>query len=144
MEGKSLGYSSSKEYDVQKLNPNQVVEIWLEDLNSTLEGTLWVKGKIEAADANDIETYQFETTGDVCSVFTGGRNTWGNCLFVKSKSQEQQHRTNLLILLLTFLTVLQGIFGLKNIMSWLLASASGMMVDFGKWLIALGVLLSKK
>lgn len=138
LEGNILEYTLNKELEVPSINPNNSVDVWIGELNTPVSGGLWLKGDIETS-TGDIETYQYDM-GVMGSfdVFAGGNNKWGDSLYVKSQNHEQQQRTNFLILLLTFLTALQGIVGLNNVVKWIISIFSWVLIYLGNLLITIG------
>jgi hypothetical protein len=60
-------------------------------------------------------------------------NKWGSTVYVEGKAASLQAKTNSYILVLTLVTVLEAVFGLKNILQWtaqLLASLFSVLTEF--------------
>lgn len=74
----------------------------------------------------EIETYQCDKNTGTISKY-GPLNKWADPLYIEGKFELEQSRTNLLILILTVLTFLEGLFGIKEVVYWVLGLLRGIL-----------------
>ena len=111
-----LAYTLDKEFSLHLLNPNESVEIWLDQMTTYLTGLIWMEIHLVPNNVNDsIVTYQKDKHSEKNDVY-GKTNKWGEAFFIQGENELQQARTNSYILILTMLTFLHGAFGINNIM----------------------------
>ena len=111
-----LAYTLDKEFSLHLLNPNESVEIWLDQMTTYLTGLIWMETHLVPNNVNDsIVTYQKDKHSEKSDVYTE-KNKWGTSFFIQGDNELQQARTNSYILILTMLTFLQGAFGINKIM----------------------------
>lgn len=132
-ENKSLKHEFEEEHSISTLNPDQEADIWWPDpLSTFLEGLVWLTCLVIPNDPEreEIETYQRDkNTGTVGK--SKHLNKWDDPLYIKGKFEFEQARTNLLIFILTLLTLLEGLFGIKEVVFWTLELLRGRLV----WLL---------
>jgi len=131
LDNKNLKHEFDEEFSISKLNPDEKLDIWWpEPLSTHLEGLIWLSCSVipNETDKEEIETYQCDKNTGVISKYKS-INQWGVSSYVESKFELEQSRTNLLVLILTVLTLLEGLFGIKEIalgflelFRWLLVS----------------------
>jgi len=119
MEHKELYHRVPKEFNVSTLNPDNEIELWVDDLKTYLEGLVWIQCDIVPLETtNKITTFQIEEhTRKLTSPKT---NNWGNASFIQSQNQVQSTHTNFLLLILTLLIFVEGLLGIKNIVVFIL------------------------
>jgi len=120
-EGKTLVKTFPETFSVGKLNPNEKTEIWWPNAVSVnLYGLVWIDCLLLPSNSEyQIFTYQKDEVTGINEKYDYP-NRWGDSLYVKSASEREQIQTNKLLLFLTILMFLHGIFGLKNIAVWFL------------------------
>lgn len=146
VEGRTLQHSIGKELEIPLLNPGDEKIIKLDKMNTPLYGTLWASGSlIPNVSDGKIETYQGSLNSEEYNVYdiNGGvaYNKWGASFFVKSKNEEQQNQTNILILLLTIITTLDGVIGLKTILGWIFFCLRNFFLTIGQLFINIAHIL---
>lgn len=137
-ESKDLTEPFTEEFDIPNLNPKEQYIIWIPDATTTyLSGLIWISFSITPKDEHDeIVTYQiYKKTGRVCKFKL---NYWGDAYYIIPKYEREQGITNSLIICLTIITTLQGIFGLKEIIYWVFQNIGSIFLFIGKWLSQTG------
>lgn len=109
-----LNHPFDREFSIQELNPNQSVEIPIARLRTLLDGLVWVKCSINPKkDGDKISAYQKDPgTGENIDPKT---NRWGQEFIVLPQSQVSLDRTNNIIIILTILTFVEGVWGMRKI-----------------------------
>jgi len=125
--------------DVQfpALNPGEERIIKLEDITFSTEGTHWFSCKIIPEPGQKIVTYQYDYYHGKDNKYAH-LNQWGNDLFVVGQHAALQLRTNLYILILTIITVLEAIFGIKAILKFLLSGIGLAFISLGQFFSFIG------
>jgi hypothetical protein len=121
------------EVQVPLLNPKQSIELKLDNITFNLDGSCWFSCDIiPESEEQEILSFQYDSNHDADSSFKD-MNKWGSTVYVKGKAASLQAKTNSYILVLTLVTVLEAVFGLKNILQWtaqLLASLFSVLTEF--------------
>jgi hypothetical protein len=131
-EGNTVVHTADEVFALPVINPGDKITLWWpEKLNALIKGVAWVDCNIIPDMPNvEFKTFQFDRLTGVRS--KGSRqNAWGNALIIRGDLEEQQSITNLLILILTILVFLDGVWGLKDIFYWLAK-------ELGGWFILVG------
>lgn len=117
--------ASSKEYIISQLNPQMSCEIKIDSFKPSISGLSWVEVKLipKNAQENEIQTYQYDDFHKIDDPVTteDGKeklNEWGHFIFFISKIENLQHQNNIYVLILTCLTAIHGIFGLKEFIAY--------------------------
>ena len=106
--------TTKKEFSIHSLNPDEEIEIWFGQTTTFVQGSIWIDCKIVPNEKHEIiHTYQIDKHEQISPYEK--INEWGNNYFIQGLYEFQQARTNMLIAILTLITLLEGIFGLKNI-----------------------------
>ena len=125
-------YSSDEKPHIRALNPNESVEIYFDKYTSVNEGPIWIECDLKSTIENiDIQPYQYDVNHNsdgVCSKI----NHWGNSSFIQGKLELLQANTNIQILILTTITVLEAVFGLKNILQGFFGVLSSAFIILGE------------
>jgi len=125
----------SSTHSVTLINPNDHEVVWLDDLITKMQGPLFVKCKVIPSVENvSLTTYQ-KGIHDVIK-YADEPNNWGGPLFVVGQMESQQKLTNRLLVGLTILIFLDGMFGLDTI-------ATGVLTAFQWLFLSLGGLIGK-
>ncbi|WOC76988.1 hypothetical protein RTE98_10840 [Stutzerimonas frequens] len=114
------------------LNPGEERIIKLEDTTFSTEGTHWFSCNIIPEPGQEIVTYQYDYYHGKDNKFAH-TNQWGNDLFVVGQHAALQLKTNLYILILTVITVLEAVFGIKELLSFLLGGIGLFFISLGKF-----------
>ncbi|MBY8928618.1 hypothetical protein J1G34_06145 [Pseudomonas sp. Wu6] len=99
---------------IKPLNPNEKIEVELDKMTIGFKGGAWVSVNIQATDqANKIHTFQYDSLHNK-DAFYEKDESWGNLIYVQGELEIAQQKTNLLILILTLVTVIEAVFGMKK------------------------------
>ncbi|WMB73978.1 hypothetical protein RA178_04955 [Shewanella oncorhynchi] len=122
---------------IKALNPNEEFELFFDRY------TLWHDGSIGTRcflipdkEGEVIKTYQHHKDHNIDEPYRN-ENEWWHDYYCQSQQQLLQTRTNNLILMLTIITVIEAIFGLKHSLKFLLsmfAIGLSQVVTFLQWL----------
>lgn len=121
-------HNSKKEYSLDTLNPQEEQELPFEEISSHLSGTLWISLDVLPSQVDTIIT-TFQKIGNVNHDFSI-RNAWGTSFLIDSRFDAGQEQTNALILTLTILTFVDGVWGLKVALDGLLKAIKAAL-EFG-------------
>lgn len=109
----------SNEFLLSTLNPGQSIELFAGKTKTDLSGQAWFSFEIAPKQANTrVSTFQVGVDENYEKFAVS--NAWGGSFVIGSRYEVAQERTNFLILTLTILTTIQGIWGLKIAILWLL------------------------
>jgi hypothetical protein len=120
-ENKSLVKTFSETLEVRLLNPNEQIKIWWPNAVSIdLYGLVWINCSLSPKTQGDqIFTYQKDEITGTEEKYDYA-NQWGDSLYFKSAFENEQIKTNRLLLILTILMFLDAVLGLKNVAIWCL------------------------
>lgn len=139
-EGVTISQDHSEEFSVQVLNPGQEIDMWWpEPMAPVIKGSSWVECKLVPEEANQfIKTYQFNKFSQKPEIYRGGNNLWGDAISIRGEMEEEQSKTNFLLLILTILMFADGVWGLDEIAKFFVKSLG--------WLLSIGgeILLNLK
>jgi len=117
---KNLVQNTSAKPNIAPLNPNEEIAIYFDRYTLWHEGSLGLKCELIPTNADEIlQTFQHHRDHDSDEPYRT-HNEWWQDYYCQGELQLLQSRTNNLILLLTVITVLEAIFGLKKILKFLL------------------------
>ena len=103
-----------KELAIGPLNPGETKTLHFDTMTTPLEGAVWIACPVTPINKTyEIETYQRDFGTGAITKYEGPVNRWGDGWFVRRRTELLQARTNLLLLILAGLTLLEGIVGLK-------------------------------
>ena len=109
-------------------------------MSTCLEGLAWVSCDIIPNSSDEvITTYQKDNATGTIDIYKKESNKWGDATYFERKFELEQSRTNFLILILTILTLLEGLFGLKNIANFLITQAQSFFILLAGLLAALKI-----
>lgn len=133
----NMHQKASKQLKIKPLNPGEECELYLDKYTLWHEGSLSLSCHLSPEnDAEDIQTYQHHKDHDFDEPYSK-LNEWWQDYYCQGQQQLLQTRTNNLILILTIITVVEAIFGLKQVLkffSYLFASAFGFLsAIFSMW-----------
>lgn len=118
-----------KEFSIRSLNPDEEIKIWFGQITTFMQGLIWINCNIVPNEKHEIiRTYQVDKHEQISRHET--INEWGNSYFIQGQYELQQARTNMLIVILTSVTLLEGVFGLKNIFINILKLLQGILLHF--------------
>ena len=125
--------------DVQfpALNPGEERVVKLEDTTFSTEGTHWFSCEVMPEAGQKIVTYQYDYYHGKDNKFPDC-NQWGNDLFVVGQHAALQLKTNLYILILTVITVLEAVFGIKSLISFILSGIGLIFISLGEFFSFIG------
>jgi len=117
-------YCSDEVPHIRALNPSESFDLYFDKNTSLEEGPVWVKCTLKPTTKNSIiHTYQHDKNHNSDGKYEG-TNSWGDSTFIQGKLELLQTNTNFQILALTIVTVLEAVFGLKNILQALFGAIS--------------------
>lgn len=108
-EDKRCQLVSDKEFEIKELNPEESYFIWFEKSTCPFSGLCWISFDLESKDSEEIFTFQWDL-GNKASSNSHKENFWNNIFHTKDEFAMQQEITNVLLIILTFLIVVRGIF----------------------------------
>jgi hypothetical protein len=127
-------FKCSSQTHVKSLNPNESVELYLDKHTCVHSGATWIKCKfIPSKEDVVIKTHQYDENHQVDEPYVE-EGAWGESSFIQGQLELLQANTNIQILTLTCITVLEAIFGLKNILSKVFSTLSTLLVNLGELL----------
>lgn len=124
-EGGTIIHNQDEEFSLPELNPGQEVTLWWPDeLTTLLKGGAWVQCSVTPEDIKKTKFLTFQFDSNCKKTFQyKDFNAWGDGLIIRGELEQQQARTNFLILILTALVFFNGVWGLgiifKSILNWL-------------------------
>lgn len=122
-------HDTKREFSLNNLNPQAKIEIIFDEISSDLSGTAWISMDIVPRQAEtNIITYQ--KIGNSAEHEFGVKNAWGDSFLIGSRFDASQERTNFLILVLTILTFVDGIWGLRVAAVWILSGVKAVLEFF--------------
>ncbi|ELI9684560.1 hypothetical protein ACSL9E_004268 [Vibrio vulnificus] len=123
------------DHDVQvpPINPKSAIEVELDHLTFNLGGACWFSCSLEPeSKEQELVTFQHDRNHDKDAPFEN-LNAWGEIIYIEGRLASLQAETNRYILILTTITVLEAVFGLKNLLNWgavLLSTIFGYLAEF--------------
>lgn len=115
--GSNTRISFDSPIQIPALNPNESTVLFWDKTRFIVDGAYWFQMEISPEDKGQkIRTYQFDKIHAQDEFHEV--NKWGDVLFIESKSAYLQTKTNHYILALTFITVWEAIFGIKDSLQW--------------------------
>ena len=117
-----LAHRSDIEVNIQPLNPDESETLWIEMVTPGFDGPGVVSCDLRPADeSHRISAFQKSTSGEPSRV--ADENHWLNTLYIEDRLVRLQVRSNQLILLLTAIIFIQGVWGLDKVSKWLFVTA---------------------
>jgi len=132
-EGGGISHRMAEEFAIQELNPGQEITLWWPNfLTTPIRGQSWVGCDVEPDDTQKTRftTYQFDPVCDTKEKHST-RNSWGYALTVRGELEQQQARSNFLVFVLTLLVFLDGVFGLDEIVKFIISVLGSLLVELG-------------
>lgn len=106
---------------IKPLNPGEDIELYFDRYTLWHEGSIGTKCiLIPDKEGEVIQTYQHHRDHDFDEPYSK-TNEWWHDYYCQSQQQLLQTRTNNLILMLTIVTVIEAVFGLKNSLKFLVS-----------------------
>lgn len=138
-EGGNITQNITEQFSVSTLNPGQEIDLWWPDpLAAVIKGSSWIQCDVIAKDqANIIRTYQSDKHSTKPQIYKLP-NQWGDALLIRGEMEEEQRKTNFLLLVLTILMFLQGVWGLDKIVKIILDIVGSLFYFIGSLLLKLG------
>lgn len=136
-EGGNILHPFDEKFSIPKINPDQEIILWWSDiLVSIIKGQTWVSFDINPqSSSKKFATFQNEGCNKKMTK-CDTENRWGYGIVIRGELEQQQARTNFLILILTLLVFLEGVWGLNVIIN-------NIFKGFGWFFSLLGSLLIK-
>jgi hypothetical protein len=128
-----LGHSWPESYTVGRLNPHASEAFWVGPVTSLLEGPVMIGLHVASPPGADVVTYQRDWSSGRAEPAQTSKNHWMDHWFLERRLELLQARTNLLLLVIAVLTLLEGAWGLRRMAT---AGAHVLAGLFG-WLAAL-------
>lgn len=138
-EGGTITQDHNENFSVPVLNPGQEIDMWWPDpMAPVIKGSSWIKCKVEPLGINEIiDTYQFDKYSKKTQMYEGGSNHWGDAISIRGEMEEEQSTTNSLLLILTILMFLDGVWGLDKIAKFILGILGWLFSGIGHVLLKL-------
>ncbi len=122
---------------IKALNPNEEFELYFERYTLWHEGSIATQCSLIPDNKSEvIKTYQHHRDHDLDELYEK-ENEWWHDYYCQSQQQLLQTRTNNLILILTIITVIEAVLGLKNTLKFLVslfAFGLSQIATFLQWL----------
>ncbi|EKA3118482.1 hypothetical protein OKZ60_001605 [Vibrio alginolyticus] len=113
--GHNMSHTVTNEVQLPSLNPKQSATVSLDSATFNVDGSCWFSCQIIPDDVQqEVFTYQYDKQHDKDISYR--LNQWGAPIYVEGKLASLQTRTNNYILILTIITVLEAIFGIKDML----------------------------
>jgi len=107
---------------IKALNPNEEYELYFDRYTFWHEGSIGTRCKLSPDKEGEvIKTYQHHRDHDFDEPYKN-ENEWWHDYYCQSQQQLLQTRTNNLILVLTVITVIEAVFGLKYSLKLIIGS----------------------
>ncbi len=134
-EGSPITQENEEEFSVPLLNPGQEIDLWWpEPMAPAIKGASWIQCQIIANDTTKtIITHQINEYSKKPQEYRIP-NRWGDALAIRGEMEEEQYKTNRLLLILTILMFLDGIWGLEVIFKIIIEGLSSFFSTIGIWL----------
>lgn len=114
--GTDVQKSVDRDIQIPAINPKGKIELEIDSLTFSMDGGSWGEFKlVPESKKQEVKCYQFDKFHDQDEP-CDGINSWGNSFFVEGKLAALQTKTNNYILALTIITVLEAVFGIKDIL----------------------------
>lgn len=114
IESSLVSQAALKVVKIKALNPGESYDLYFDKYTLWHEGSIATRCKLKPDNGNEeICTYQYHRDHDIDEPYKD-KNKWWQDYYCQSQQQLLQTRTNNLILLLTSITVVEAIFGLKD------------------------------
>jgi len=111
----NVSITSKNSLLIKPLNPNESIETSIDLATITFKGAAWVIIKIAPVNPElTITTFQYDVLHNKDDSYDGENGTWGNLIYIQGELEIAQQKTNTLILILTTVTVIEAVFGMKN------------------------------
>lgn len=112
-------HATQEEYSVKSLNPKESIIIWLDTAILNIDGSHWLKFEVRSLKEGDtITIYRWDSDNKCMGLPL--KNRWSDSFFVYNEYVIQQKITNHLLVSLTLILLLEQIFGIRNILKFLL------------------------
>lgn len=122
--GHSILHTVSNDIQIPSLNAKQEVELEVINATFNVDGSCWFSCDILPESENqEVLTFQYDKEHDIDDMFPE-INKWGESTYIEGKLASLQVKTNNYILILTLITVLEAVFGIKEILLSLTAFLS--------------------
>ncbi|HEV2110862.1 MAG TPA: hypothetical protein VGT99_05860 [Gammaproteobacteria bacterium] len=121
--GRTVVNTSQKSAAIRMLNPGESEDITIEKWTPSAGGLLRLRCDVNPNDSStrEIQTYTRDMGTDAIDEVIPNKNIWTNHVYVEKRADALQARTNLILVILTILTFVQGAFGLDKIWSGLIS-----------------------
>jgi hypothetical protein len=112
-EGKTIVHTCTNSFNIPSLDPNRERIVWLENGKTNLCGLGWIDCTLLANDNKSTLAFQYDDANkETC--LNGKVDSWGGSFYIVSQFEKQQSVTNILLVVLTILTFIHGVWGLSN------------------------------
>ncbi|GEM_PF-2775235 len=131
----SMGTSSESDIQFGSLNPKDSHTLELDAFTLKLEGAFWFScNVIPLSDDQEFLTFQYDSSHQRDNQHRE-MNTFGVSVFIEGKLASLQAKTNKYILILTVITVLEAVFGIKNIIQTTALGLGGLLAGLANLLL---------
>ena len=111
---RDISSGPEKTFLISQLNPNSSTELFLDSSTLKFKGSAWVSFTLTSKDENyEVQTFQFDPVAkedDACT----GKNIWGEIVYIEGELEMLQKRSNLLLVMLTSVIVVETAFGMTE------------------------------
>lgn len=135
-ENGQIEYDKQEKFTVNKLNPENETHLWWpEATTSIIKGQAWIKCDVIPTEKEIIfRTYQLDKGSKKPQLYTR-ENHWGQDVLIRGELEQQQARTNILIVILTLLVFFEGVWGLDKIVKTILNIIGWLFLKLGTLLV---------
>ncbi|MGF1771482.1 hypothetical protein L4C42_04130 [Vibrio wakamikoensis] len=135
--GHNVHQTVNHDIQIPAINPKGTAKVEVTACSFNLDGGGWLGvDLVSDADDQEVQTYQYDLALKQDEVYDT-KNKWGTSFYIEGKLATLQSKTNNYILVLTAMTVLEAVFGIKAILVFLLAQLAeffGGISKFFSWL----------
>ena len=104
-----------KDFSIKSLNPNEAVDLWFDSVIFQIDGPIWLKfSLIPKNEEETIKIYKLDRITK--ESYYLGTNDWIDSIFIVNENSVHQKTTNILLVILTIIILLEQIFGIKQIL----------------------------
>lgn len=126
-ESKTCAIATTTDNEIQfgSLNPKESITLEVDAFTLKIDGPFWFSCDLEPLSTDqEIVAYQYDLGHQKDNAYVRV-NSFGSTVFVEGKLASLQNRTNNYILMLTIITALEAIFGIKNIIQAMALGIAG-------------------
>lgn len=116
----NLVINSQNSLRIKQLNPGESIELSLDKMTIGFKGSAWASLDLKPeGEECEITSYQYDCDHQKDEPHAT-KNNWGDLVYIQGELEVLQQKTNNLILVLTVVTVIHSIFGMKESLKFLI------------------------